>query len=94
MPELCHFKSVGSVEASVAGLSHLFRTSVDHNGARLKKLAAYLRKSGENVFGISEVILKRDSNIQADANAVSILVPNPENLSLGGKVLSTSNIHI
>ncbi|OIT27261.1 PREDICTED: uncharacterized protein LOC109214181 [Nicotiana attenuata] len=82
VPELCHFKSVGSVEASVAGLSHLFRTSVDLNGARLKKLASYLRKCGENVYGISEVILKRDPNIQADANAVSILVPNPDNLSL------------
>ncbi|KAJ8536135.1 hypothetical protein K7X08_034536 [Anisodus acutangulus] len=80
LPELCHFKSVGSVEASVAGLSHLFRTSVDLSGARLKKLATYLGNCGD---GMSEVILKRDSNIPADANAVSILIPNPENLSLG-----------
>ncbi|MCD7458160.1 hypothetical protein HAX54_037425 [Datura stramonium] len=36
-----------------------------------------------DVYGMSEVILKRDSNIPADANAVSILVPNPEDLSLG-----------
>ncbi|XP_060205331.1 uncharacterized protein LOC132633125 isoform X1 [Lycium barbarum] len=83
LPELCHFKSVGSVEASVAGLSHLFRTSVDLNGARLKKLATYLGKCSENVFGMSEVILKRVSHIPADANAVSILIPNPENPSLG-----------
>lgn len=83
LPELCHFKSVGSVEASVAGLSHLFRTSADLNGARLKKLATYLRKCGEDVYGMSEVILKRDSNIPADANAVGIHVPNPEDLSLG-----------
>ncbi|KAJ8553534.1 hypothetical protein K7X08_024212 [Anisodus acutangulus] len=83
LPELCHFKSVGSVEASVAGLSHLFRTSVDLSGARMKKLATYLGNCGENVYGMSEVILKRDSNIPVDANAVSILIPNPENLSLG-----------
>ncbi|XP_027771743.1 uncharacterized protein LOC107012650 isoform X4 [Solanum pennellii] len=81
LPELC--QSVGSVEASVAGLSHLFRTSADLNGARLKKLATYLRKCGEDVYGMSEVILKRDPNIPADANAVSIHVPNPEDLSLG-----------
>ncbi|XP_049396510.1 uncharacterized protein LOC125860570 isoform X1 [Solanum stenotomum] len=86
LPELCHFKSVGSVEASVAGLSHLFRTSADLNGARLKKLASYLRKCGEDVYGMSEVILKRDPNIPADANAVSIHVPSPENLSLGESV--------
>ncbi|KAF3650889.1 hypothetical protein FXO38_16907 [Capsicum annuum] len=83
LPELCYFKSVGSVEASVAGLSHIFRTSADLNGARLKKLAAYLRRCGEDVSGMSEVILRRDSNIPADANAVSIHVPNPEDLSLG-----------
>ncbi|CAN4086528.1 unnamed protein product [Withania somnifera] len=82
LPELCHFESVGSVEASVAGLSHLFRTSADLNGARLKKLATYLRKCGEDIYGMSEVILKRDLNIPADANAVSIHVPNPEDLSL------------
>ncbi|MCD7458479.1 hypothetical protein HAX54_038354 [Datura stramonium] len=58
---------------------------LDLNGARLKKLASYLGKCGEDVYGMSEVILKRDSNIPADANAVSILVPNPEDLSLGGK---------
>lgn len=93
MPLSHHVKSLGSVEASVAGLSYIFRTSADSNGARLKKLATFLRKCKENMYGMTEVVLRRDSKIPADANAVSILVPNPEEVFMGGKVHS-SILHI
>ncbi|XP_019188818.1 PREDICTED: uncharacterized protein LOC109183063 isoform X2 [Ipomoea nil] len=83
MPLSHHVKSLGSVEASVAGLSYIFRTSADSNGARLKKLATFLRKCKENMYGMTEVVLRRDSKIPADANAVSILVPNPEEVFMG-----------
>ncbi|XP_027124708.1 uncharacterized protein [Coffea arabica] len=74
---------LGSVETSVVGMSHLFCTSVDSNGVKLKKLAAFLRKCSENAYGMSEIILRRETNILADVNAVSVLIPNPEEFSLG-----------
>lgn len=93
MPVPHHVKSLGSVDATVAGLSYIFRTSADLNGARLKKLATFLGKCKENMYGMTEVVLRRDSKISADANAVSILVPNPEKVFTGGKVHS-SILHI
>ncbi|KAK2976624.1 hypothetical protein RJ640_021426 [Escallonia rubra] len=78
VPSFSVLKLVGSVEASVVGLSHLFRTSADSNGLQLKKLAAFLGKCHENAHGMSEVILKRNTNIAADVNAISVLIPNPE----------------
>ncbi|KAK3029342.1 hypothetical protein RJ639_037865, partial [Escallonia herrerae] len=78
VPSFSVLKLVGSVEASVVGLSHLFCTSADSNGLQLKKLAAFLGKCHENTHGMSEVILKRNTNIAADVNAISVLIPNPE----------------
>ncbi|KAA8540586.1 hypothetical protein F0562_024495 [Nyssa sinensis] len=74
-------KFLGSVEASVVGLSHLFRASVDSNGTQLKKLAALLGKCHENAYGMSHIILRRNTNIPADLNAVSVLVPHPDQFS-------------
>ncbi|KAE8126206.1 hypothetical protein FH972_020945 [Carpinus fangiana] len=81
----CSFgvKFLGSVEASVVGLSHLFRTAADSNGAQLKKLAAFLGKSCDRAYGMSEIVLRRNKNVPADANAVSVLVPNPDKFSVG-----------
>ncbi|XP_010683464.2 uncharacterized protein LOC104898139 isoform X2 [Beta vulgaris subsp. vulgaris] len=80
----CKFRStemlLGSVEASVVGLSHLFRTAADTNGLQLKKLAAYLGKSSEQGCGMSEILLRREKNVSSDPNAVSVVVPNPTEL--------------
>ncbi|KAL7179760.1 hypothetical protein ACSBR1_043042 [Camellia fascicularis] len=76
-------KVLGSIETSVVGLSHLFRTSADTKGSQLKKLASFLGKCYENANGMLEIVLRRNTNIPADANAVSILVPNPEKFSEG-----------
>ncbi|XP_062091483.1 uncharacterized protein LOC133797557 isoform X2 [Humulus lupulus] len=70
-------KSLGSVEASVVGLSYLFHNAADSNGAQLKKLASFMRKSCENTDNFSKVVLMRNKNVRADENAVSILVPSP-----------------
>ena len=86
MPRSRSVKLLGSVEASVVGLSHLFRTSTDSKGMQLKKLASFLGKCHENAFGMSEIILMRNTNIPADTNAVSVLIPNPEDVSEGGKL--------
>ncbi|XP_057970329.1 uncharacterized protein LOC131159439 isoform X2 [Malania oleifera] len=74
-------KFLGSIEASVVGLSHLFHAAADSNGARLKKLAAFFRNCCKHVRGLSKIVLKRNANIPADANAVSVLVPDREELS-------------
>ncbi|XP_021286503.1 uncharacterized protein LOC110418179 isoform X2 [Herrania umbratica] len=74
-------KFLGLVEASVVGLSHLFRTAADTNAALLKKLALFLGKTCENEYGMLDVVLRRNTNIPADENAVSVLVPNPDELS-------------
>jgi hypothetical protein len=79
-------KFLGSIEASVVGLSHLFQTAADSNGAQLKKLAAFLGKSCERAYGMSEIVLRRNKNVPADANAVSVLVPNPDEFSEGGNI--------
>lgn len=79
-------KLLGSVEASVVGLSYLFHNATDANGAKLKKLASFLRKSCENAKDLS-IVLTRNTNIPADANAVSIHVSNPNEFSEGGKIL-------
>lgn len=78
-------KFLGSVEASVVGLSYLFHNATDTNGAKLKKLALFLRKSCENSKDLS-IGLTRNTNIPADANAVSIHVSNPNEFSEGGKI--------
>ncbi|KRH59705.1 hypothetical protein GLYMA_05G198600v4 [Glycine max] len=56
---------LGSVVASVVGLSHLFRTVADSNSARLKE------------FFPRKIVLRRNPIISVDENAVSVLVPNP-----------------
>ena len=71
--------------ASVVGLSHLFRNAADSNGAKLKMLAAFLGKSCKNADGRLEVVLRRNPNVAADGNAVSILVSNPHGIYEGGK---------
>ncbi|GAB4856227.1 hypothetical protein Ancab_014154 [Ancistrocladus abbreviatus] len=70
-------KLLGSVEASVVGVSHLFGTKADFKGSQLRKLAAFLGKCCEKPCQMSEIILRRNKNVPADANAVSVLVPNP-----------------
>ncbi|KAK7318364.1 hypothetical protein RJT34_03063 [Clitoria ternatea] len=74
---------LGSVVASVVGLSHLFRNVADSNSARLKTLAAFLGKSCKNTYGRLEIVLRRNPNVPADDNAVSVLVPNPDQTSDG-----------
>ncbi|XP_057791471.1 uncharacterized protein LOC131008566 [Salvia miltiorrhiza] len=76
-------KFLSSVETSVVGLSHIYRASADSNGKHLKKLALFLGKCRANMDGMSEVVLRRMTNITADGNAVSVLIPNPEDLSVG-----------
>lgn len=71
----------------MVGLSHLFRTAADYNGAQIKKLAAFLGNSYEDANGMMEIVLRRNMNVPADVNAVSVLVPNPDVLSDGGKNL-------
>ncbi|KAG9447358.1 hypothetical protein H6P81_013486 [Aristolochia fimbriata] len=65
---------LGCVQTSVVGLSHRFHGPADANGAQLKNLAAFLGKCHENAYGMSEVVLRRISNIPADSNAVAVLV--------------------
>lgn len=79
-------KFLGSVEASVVGLKHRFHTTADSNGAQLKTLAAFLGKCRENAFGMSEVVLRRNTNIPADANAVSVLICDLDEFSEGGMI--------
>lgn len=74
----CGMKLLGSIEASVVGLSHLFRASADSSGSQLKRLAVFLGKCRENAYGMSEIVLRRNMNIPADANAVAVLIPNPD----------------
>ncbi|KAL5795406.1 hypothetical protein ACOSQ2_000226 [Xanthoceras sorbifolium] len=74
---------LGSVEASVVGFSHLFRAGVDSNGSQIKKLAAFLGRSCENAYGMLEIVLRRNTNVPADVNAVSVLVSNPDEFSGG-----------
>ncbi|CAK8579070.1 unnamed protein product [Lathyrus sativus] len=76
-------KFLGSVVASVVGLSHLFRTVADSNGAGLKALAAVLGKSCKNAHGRFEIVLRRNPNVPADENAVSVLVPKSDQTSEG-----------
>ncbi|BFG32173.1 hypothetical protein CerSpe_184460 [Prunus speciosa] len=75
-------KFLGSVEASVVGLSYLFHNAKDSNGAKLKKLASFLRKSCEKAKALS-IVLTRNRNVPADANAVNILVPDSKNFYEG-----------
>ncbi|KAK1352314.1 hypothetical protein POM88_053578 [Heracleum sosnowskyi] len=71
-------KLLGSIEASVVGLSHLFRAAADSSGSQLKRLAVFLGKCHENAYGMSEIVLRRNLNIPADANVVAVLIPNPD----------------
>lgn len=85
MPRPLRCMLLGSVEACVVGISHLFRASADSNGALLKKLAGVLRKCCVNAYGLLEVILRRNVNIAADANAVSVAVSDSEEFSEEGR---------
>ncbi|XVF54816.1 hypothetical protein PTKIN_Ptkin05aG0212200 [Pterospermum kingtungense] len=76
-------KFLGLVETSVVGLSYLFRTAADRNGAQLKKLSLFLGKTCVNANGLLSVVLRRNTNIPVDENAVNVLVPNPDKLSEG-----------
>ncbi|KAL6652826.1 hypothetical protein ACP70R_011751 [Stipagrostis hirtigluma subsp. patula] len=71
---------LGSVHTSVVGLSHRFHTPSDA-GFQLKALSGFLGKCRENMHGTIEVILKRITNIPADANAVSVLVADLDKFS-------------
>ncbi|GER44049.1 tyrosyl-DNA phosphodiesterase [Striga asiatica] len=76
-------KFLSYVEASVVGISHIYRMSADSSGEHLKKLALLLGKCHENMDGMSEIVLRRATNIAADKNAVSVLIPNREDFSVG-----------
>lgn len=76
---------LGSVEASVVGLSYLFRSTSDSTGAQLKRLASYISRTRENSLGMLELVMRRNTNVPADVNAVSVLVPNPDDDSRDGK---------
>jgi len=76
---------LGSVEASVVGLSYLFRSANDSTGAQLKRLASYIRRTRENSLGMLELVLRRNTNVPADPNAVRVLVPNPDDDSRDGR---------
>ncbi|KAL6843430.1 hypothetical protein ACP4OV_026752 [Aristida adscensionis] len=71
---------LGSVQTSVVGLSHRFHIPCNA-GSQLKALSAFLGKCRENMHGTTEVILKRNTNIPADANAVSVLVADLDKFS-------------
>ncbi|CAH8387494.1 unnamed protein product [Eruca vesicaria subsp. sativa] len=70
---------LGSVEASVVGLSYLFRSTSDSTGAQLKRLASYISRTRENSLGMLELVMRRNTNVPADVNAVSVHVANPNN---------------
>ncbi|OWM84822.1 hypothetical protein CDL15_Pgr027609 [Punica granatum] len=76
-------KLLTRVEASVVGLGYFFRTASDSNGAALKKLAAFLSNSRVNASGLLEIVLRRNTNVAADPNAVSVLVRDPNNSNVG-----------
>ncbi|XP_076919289.1 uncharacterized protein LOC143580033 [Bidens hawaiensis] len=69
---------LGSVEASVVGISNLFRTSADSNGALLKRLAHAIGKCHVSAYGLVEVVLKRNLSIAADANAISVAISDSD----------------
>ncbi|CAI0547978.1 unnamed protein product [Linum tenue] len=75
--------SLGWAEASVVGLSHLFHSRSDIKGIQLKSLASFLSRTRETVDGMCEVVLRRNMSVVADANAVSVLVSNPDHASEG-----------
>ncbi|KAK9080590.1 hypothetical protein SSX86_000348 [Deinandra increscens subsp. villosa] len=83
-PQPLKYWLLGSVDASVVGISHLFRTSADSNGALLKRLARSIGRCHVSPYGLIEVILRRNSNIPADANAISVAISDSEELSDGG----------
>ena len=78
-----HGAFVGCVQTSVVGLSHRFHMPSDA-GSQLRALSAFLGKCHENMHGTNEVILKRNTNIPADANAVSVLVGDLDKFSEEG----------
>jgi hypothetical protein len=89
--DILHAKSahrmfLGSVQTSVVGISHRFHRPSDA-GAQLKALSAYLGKCRENMHRTTEVILKRNTNIPADANAVSVHVADLDNFSEEGTIV-------
>lgn len=76
-------KHIAMVKASIAGVSHLLHAVADSDGATLRKLASFLSDSNINASGMLETTLRRETNIPADYNAVSILVRNPNNFFKG-----------
>ncbi|KAF3773680.1 Tyrosyl-DNA phosphodiesterase 1 [Nymphaea thermarum] len=72
---------VGSVVASLVGLSHRFQAKVDPGGVQLKALASIIQKRRENAYGMLEVILQRNHCIPADCNAVSVIINHPAECS-------------
>lgn len=79
-----NFKLLGYVKSSVVGLSHRFYSKNDSTGTELKTLALFLKNCKKDAFGLSEVVLRRTSNIAADVNAVSVLVSDLNEFSKGG----------
>eukprot|EP01018_Ginkgo_biloba_P003635 Gb_16332 [translate_table: standard] len=67
-------KYVGVVPTSVVGLSYRFRATADPKGARMRALATLLSNAKGNKEGMLPVLLKRNLNVPADRNAVSVIV--------------------
>lgn len=81
---------LGCVHTSVVGLNHRFGASVDSNAGQFKMLAKILGKCVVNSCGTVEVILKRNTNIPADANAVSVIMKDRDGDFGGGMTASSS----
>ncbi|ONK58693.1 uncharacterized protein A4U43_C09F15700 [Asparagus officinalis] len=79
-------KYLGSAQVSVVGLGHRFHTAADSNGAQLKTLASFLGKFQGNARSTLEVLLKRNINIPADSNAMSVFVADVDEFSEGDSV--------
>nr|XP_028963423.1 uncharacterized protein LOC114826828 [Malus domestica] len=74
-PFMLDSRHFGLVSAFICDVSYLFCNAKDSNGAKLKKLASFLRKSCEHAKPLS-IVLTRNTNVPAEANAVNILVPD------------------
>lgn len=70
----------------MVGISHLYQRAADSKGVRLKTLATFLGYSCKSSLGKLEIVLRRNHNVPADANAVGVFVPDPDRTFSGGTV--------
>jgi hypothetical protein len=65
---------LAAVNSSVVGISHRFKESADPCGKRLRTLATILNNTNLKEGEMLTVQLERVLNLDADANAVSVIV--------------------